>query len=126
MNTKEKTTEPVVNKEKNLSMMVSIDEIEREAYPVLSKMYEQVDETPENSLLGFATRLTNVAHSYIEKREQAYLDNELENEVRGVSSDAIDAVCRLANEARQNIKLAMDIKKEKSKMMIDLIKVMRK
>lgn len=110
----------------NLSTMVSAEEIQLSALPVLSKMYEQVDETPEISLISQAQRLNNVAHSFIEEREKAYLEDRLDNEIRRPNLEDIQAVCMLSDQARQNIKLAMDIKKEKTKAVVDLVKAMRR
>ena len=68
----------------------------------------------------------NVAHSLIEEQEKAYLNDELDQAVRKPSHDTIAAVVTLSAEARENMKLAMEIKRERSKAMVDLIKVMKK
>lgn len=126
MRDNEQTTKQQVSADVNLSTMVSADEIQLSALPVLSKMYEQVDETPEISLISQAQRLNNVAHSFIEEREKAYLEDRLDGEVRRPNLEDIQAVCMLSDQARQNIKLAMDIKKEKTKAVVDLVKAMRR
>ena len=126
MSTKEVTTDQQASKGENLSMMVSAEEIQLSALPVLSKMYEQVDETPEISLISQAQRLNNVAHSFIEEREKAYLEDRMDEQVRRPNLGDIQAVCMLSDQARQNIKLAMEIKKEKTKAVIDLVKAMKR
>lgn len=68
----------------------------------------------------------NVAHSLIEEQEKAYLNDELDEVVRKPSDDTIESVVRLSAEARENMKLAMEIKRERSKAMVDLIKAMKK
>ena len=126
MSTKEVTTDQQASKGENLSMMVSAEEIQLSALPVLSKMYEQVDETPEISLISQAQRLNNVAHSFIEEREKAYLEDRMDEQVRRPNLGDIQAACMLSDQARQNIKLAMEIKKEKTKAVIDLVKAMKR
>ena len=125
MNSKEKTTLELVKSEEKKLTTERNDVIQQSAYGALSKMFGEDEGTPETLLLNQATRLTNVSHSYIEERENSYLAGTISEDVRKPSSDDIETVCKLALQARENIRLALDIKKEKSKAFIEIIKAMK-
>lgn len=74
-------------------------------------------------LINTAQRLSNVAHSLIEKREKEYLDD---NEyTAGISENIVDSTIKLCSEARENIKLALYIKKERTNSVLEVMKVLK-
>lgn len=92
---------------------------------VLSKLSEMDESHPVNSLLTHAQRLNNVAHSFVEAREQAYLKEELETVSVNPSDFSIDAVCKLSQEARDCIKLASQLQKERVEQFATIVKAMK-
>lgn len=96
------------------STKLELVETHTEGLRVLSEMSKVAEDTPENLLLLHAQRLNNVAHSFIEQREQSYLNNTLEEMERGISEHSIQAVCKLTQEARENLKLVVEFQKIKA------------
>ncbi len=68
----------------------------------------------------------NVAHAYVEEIEDKYLTSEMDQLVRKPDYSQIDLVCKLSQEARENMKLALDHKKDKAKIILEYLKVTKK
>lgn len=111
---KEKTSTKIVERE-------TLSEVSQ----VLSKMYETESETPESYLITQAVRLNNVVHSLVEEREKNYLSDENNANTRKIDSDDLDAIVKLSQEARENMKLAMSFKKDKVKLVAEIIQSQR-
>lgn len=103
-------TPPQAKNENQASMLPETSAIRTEGLQVLSKLSEMDESSPESLLIGQAQRYSNVAHSFIEEREKAYLNDNLDNLPVNPSDFSIDAVCKLAEQARENIKLALEIR----------------
>lgn len=108
-----------------LSTHLEINETLAGASHLLLETYKVEDETPESLLIGHALRLNNVSHSLVEDREKNYLEGKTDENTRKIDHDDLNAICRLSHEARENIKLAMQIKREKVSGAIGIITAIR-
>lgn len=126
MNTKEITTDKAENNEKNLSVKESKDEILRLASHPLSKIFASEDSTPEMDLEDSARHLINVGLSICADQINEVANSEtLVRPDMTLSRGDIDSVCQLMEAARANMKLALEIKRDKSKAITDMIKALR-
>jgi hypothetical protein len=125
MSNKESTTEKQELVAGSKSELLGTNETHTLGLQVLSKLSEMEDSHPVNSLLTHAQRLNNVAHSFVEAREQSYLNNDLENLSVNPSDFAIDAVCKLSQEARDCIKLASQLQKDRVEQFTAIVRAVR-
>lgn len=120
-----KSTAEVATIEENQSMMESGNETLQSVSLVLKETYDSASDLPENSLIGHALRLNNLSHSLFEEREKNYVENTGDENTRKIDGEDLHAICAISAQARENIKLAMDIKKDKAKIVVDLITALK-
>lgn len=111
MSNKECDTTPTLSNSEEKSITIVEKEIQQSDLQVLSKMFEPEDDQPETLLMRSAQQLSNLAHSYMEHREKAYLEND--PHLPTVTTCQVDDIVKLSLAANEQMKTALHFKKEK-------------
>ena len=104
-----------MSERKNPTDQKSITVVENEIQQLdsqhLLKIFEPDENSPENLCLRSAQQLSNLAHSFMEVRERAYLENDDTLPILG--SCTIDDIVKLSMAANEHMKTALVFKREK-------------
>lgn len=122
---KEKTTQKVEKLESDQSTKEKGVAIRQSGLQVLSTLSGEVTSEQIDSLNVHSRRLMNVAHSFVEEREKAYLNDDLSSMTVSPSDFSIDAVCKLTEQSLSCIKLAMELNNSKVKNFKEIMSVLK-
>lgn len=101
-------------------------ETQQEVSHPLITLIDEGKSQPESILINTAQRLSNVAHSLIEEREKAYVEDQPGKDgvpYPTLGRDTVDSTIALCAEAREHLKLALGFRTEKMKHIVEMEKL---